>query len=215
MFKKKEITSILIATIILGFIISLVSSVESLIYAIIFIFIIIIINTTAKKISSYHFDSEIEIKLWEMKRYGYRAGQYLKKPFPIGAFLPIISVFLTLGYVKWMASLVFDIKPKIYRAAKRHSTYKFSEISESHTALIAASGILANLLFAIIGYMINFPEFARLNIYYAFFNLLPLSNLDGNKIFMEGTTSPVKNRPILWIVLFAMTLIGLLYVLLN
>ena len=84
-----------------------------------------------------------------------------------------------------MAPLVFDVRAKIYRTAKRHGIYSFSDVSEDHLAYIAGAGILINLLAAALGYLIGFSEFAKFNIWFAFFNLIPLSNLDGNKIFLE------------------------------
>jgi Zn-dependent protease len=147
--------------------------------------VIISINTIAKKFTSYHLDSKVEIDFWEFTRYGFKENQKFKKPFPSGAFLPLISkiIFFPLNGFVWMASLVFDVKPKIWRHTKRHGLYTFSEITELHMGLIAASGIIANLVFALIGYLIGFSEFAQYSIWYAFFNLIPISNLDGNKIF--------------------------------
>jgi hypothetical protein len=204
MLTKKEIITIITITIILGFSISLMRTPTLFLYTSLSILIILIINTIAKKISGYYFETEVEVKFWEIQRYGWRPGQHLKKPFPIGAFLPVIIAFLSLGYFKWMASLIFDVKPKIYRAAKRHGLYSFSEMTEYHLGLIAASGILANLIFAIIGYLIGFTEFAKLNIYYAFFNILPISNLDGNKIFFGSL--------ILWSFLASIILIAVGFV---
>ncbi len=206
MINKKEIAILLVITIILGFLISLIKTLEIFLYSLLAVFLVILINIFAKKIVSYYVDSEIEIKLWEMKRYGYKTHHYFKKPFPIGAFLPILTTALSFGYIVWMACLVFDVKPKTYRAAKRHGLYSFSEMTEHHLALIAAAGIAANLVFAIMGYLIGLGDFARLNIYYAFFNMLPLSNLDGNKIFFGNLT--------LWSFLAAVVLIAVGYALL-
>ena len=72
--------------------------------------------------------------------------------------------------------------------------------------LIAASGIFANLFFAIIGYLVGgpfFTLFSLLNIWMAFFNIIPISDLDGNKIFFGSL--------ILWSFLAALTIIGLGY----
>lgn len=201
MLNKKETLLIILTTLILAFTISLVKSWEIFGYTLIAVFLIIILNILAKKITSFYLDSDIEIDLWEIKRYGFKAHSYFKKPFPAGAFFPIITTAFSFGYITWMASLVFDIKPKIYRAAKRHGLYSFSEMTEYHLGLIAAAGIFTNLVFAIIGYLINFPEFSRLNIYYAFFNMIPISDLDGNKIFFGSK--------ILWSFLASITLIGL------
>ena len=101
-----------------------------------------------------------------------------------------------------MASLVFDIKPKVYRAAKRHGLYSFSEVTEYQLGIIAATGIVINLALAIIGYFLGFHTFAQLNIYFAFFNMLPLSTLDGNKIFFGNI--------VLWSFLASLTLLGFL-----
>ena len=76
-------------------------------------------------------------------------------------------------------------------------------MTEYHIGVIAGWGILANLFFALIGYLIGFTEFARLNIYFAFFNIIPLSNLDGNKIFFGSF--------IFWSFLAILTIIGLGY----
>jgi len=205
MLNKKEIINIIIVTIILAFAISLIESFKIFLYALLSVFLVILINIFAKKIISFYFDSEIEIKLWEIKRYGFKAHQHFKKSFPAGAFLQIISkiVLFPFNSFVWMASLVFDVKAKIYKAAKRHGLYSFSEMTEFHLGLIAATGIFANLIFAIIGYLLGFSEFAKLNIYYAFFNMLPISDLDGNKIFFGSI--------ILWSFLASITLIALLY----
>ena len=218
MLNRKEITTIIMLTIILAFVISLVKTLELFLYTLLSVFLIFMINITAKKITSFYFDTEIEIKLWEIKRVGlfYFIGlipiatphpsHKLKRPFPIGAFLPIIVKVLSLGYLNWMACFVFDVKSKIYKAAKRHGLYTFSEISEFHLGLIAAAGIFANLIFAIIGYFICLPEqmnFVKLSIWFAFFNMLPVSDLDGNKIFFGNLT--------LWSFLASIVLIGLFY----
>ncbi|MBT96626.1 hypothetical protein CMI49_00815 [Candidatus Pacearchaeota archaeon] len=204
MLNKKEITAILIVTLVLAFTISLMKTLNIFLYSLIAVFLIIIINIIAKKVASYYLDSEIEIKLWEIKRYGFKPRRYFKNPFPAGIFLPIIFIIFSLGYFKWMASLIFDVKPKTYRAAKRHGLYNFSEMTEDHIGLIASAGILVNLIFGIIGYLINFPEFAKLNIYYAFFNMLPIADLDGNKIFFGSI--------VIWSFLAVLVLIGLGYI---
>jgi hypothetical protein len=203
MLTKKEIITIITVSIVLGFAISLLESLQIFFYTILLILIIILINLTAKKIISFYYDLEMETKLWEMKRYGYTAGSYFKNPIPAGLIFPLITTAFSFGYITWLAALTFDIKTKIYKSAKRHGLYKFTEITEFHLALIATAGIVANLFMGLIGYLINQPEFARLNLYYAFFNIIPLSNLDGNKIFFGNL--------ILWSFLTTIILIGLLF----
>ncbi len=204
MFNKKEIPIILVIMVILTLTISLIKSIEFFLYTLLAVFLVVIINLVAKKIICYYVDSEIEIKLWEIKRYGFKPKSYLKKPLPIGGILPFLITALTLGFTTWMACLVFEVTPKVYRAAKRHGLYRFSAMTESHIGLIAAAGIIANLVFAVIGYLLGFPEFAKISIFYAFFNMIPISNLDGNKIFFGSL--------VFWSFLAAIVLIGLAYV---
>ncbi len=205
MLNKKEIIAVLITIIILTFSITLIESWKIFFCCLLSVFVILGINIAAKKIVSFYLDSEIEIKIWELRRFGVKKHQYFKRSFPAGAFLPIISkiIFFPINSFVWMACLIFDVKPKIYRTAKRHGLYSYSEMTEYHLGLIAAAGIFLNLAAAVAGYLLGFPLFARLNIYYAFFNLLPLSELDGNKIFFGNL--------VIWSFLAVLTLIGLGY----
>jgi hypothetical protein len=217
MFTKKEIIAIIISAIILAFSISILSfsisfvqSMKLFFATLFFITLIILINTIAKKITGYYFEAQVETKIWEMQNYGFfgvLAGGFVhpskkfKQAIPLGAIMPLIVKAFSAGYVNWMASLVFDVEAKKYRTAKRHGFYSFSEMTEFHIGLIAASGILANVFFAIVGYLIGATEFARLNIFYAFFNMIPISSLDGNKIFFGSK--------IIWSFLASIVLIGI------
>ncbi|MBS3085368.1 hypothetical protein J4225_01655 [Candidatus Pacearchaeota archaeon] len=186
MLNKKEITITAVVAVVLAFCASLFTDTLTFFYVLASILIILTVNTTAKKVAAYYCDSEIEIKLWEISRFGFKANWRFKKPAPAGLIIPLVISMLSVGYVKWLAALVFDVTPKPYRAAKRHGLYRFSEMTESHIGLIAASGILANLFFAVVGYLIGTPEpmnFVSLSVFYALFNMLPISDLDGNKIF--------------------------------
>jgi len=207
MLNKKEIISIALVAFILAFTISLIETWTLFFYSLLSIAIIILINTTAKKIASFYLDSEIETKIWTIKQYGFKTHQHFKKAFPAGAFFPIIFTAFSFGYITWMAPLIFDVKAKTYRAAKRHGLYRFSEMTEFHIGLIAAAGIITTLAFAVLGYLIGLPaemNFVNLSILYAFFNILPISNLDGNKIFFGNLT--------LWGFLATLTLIGIGYI---
>lgn len=167
--------------------------------------LVILANIFSKKIMAYLLDSEIEMKVWEWGKYGFSKDKNSKKPFPIGAILPIISSIILLPFrsLVWMGSLVFDTRPRIYRGAKRFGLYAFSDITEYHLGLIAVSGIVINLILSVVGYFLGFPLFSRLNIYYAFFNMLPISELDGNKIFFGNM--------VLWGFLASLVLIGMLF----
>jgi len=203
MLNRKEIAPIIVVSIILAFVISFVESLEIFLYALLGIFLVILINVIAKKFMAYYVDSKIEMKFWEIKQFGFRPWTNFKKPFPAGLAFPIIVGAFTFGIITWMACLVFDVKPKTSRAAKKHAWWSFSEMTEWHIGLIAAAGIVANLIFAVVGYLLGYPNFVKYNIYFAFFNLLPLSDLDGNKIFFGSL--------LMWALLVVVALIGLGY----
>jgi len=203
MFKGKELATIIITCIILAFAVTLVESMKIFLYALLSLFLVILINIIVKKITAYNLDSEVEVKFWEVNRYGFKPAHSFKKPVPAGLILPVAISIFSLGYLYWMACLTFDVKAKVYRAAKRFGLYAFSEMTERHIGIIAASGIIANLIFALIGYLAGFSEFARFSLYYSAFNMIPISDLDGNKIFFGSV--------VLWSFLAIVTLIGIGY----
>lgn len=207
MINKKEITLVIILALIIGFLINLGNSPIMIIIGFFSILMIFLINIIAKKITAYSLDSKIDIDLWQINRYGFKPHNYVKKPFQAGILFPLISkiIFFPLQNFVWMASLVFESKPLVYRASKRIGLYSFSEMTEYHTGLIAASGIVANLFFAFLAYIIGFPSemnFIELSIIFSFFNMLPFSDLDGNKIFFGSH--------IIWTILFTITLLSLI-----
>lgn len=207
MLNRKEFTAIIVATLVLAFCASLITNLKTFPYVLLSILIIILVNTIAKKIAAYHCDSEIKVRLWEIERYGYKASWRFKKPVPAGLIFPLFFTIISLGYIKWLAALVFDVTPKPYRAAKRHGLYRFSEMTESHIGFIAAAGIVTNLVVAVAAYLIpNIPvemDFVRLSIFFAFFSMLPFSDLDGNKIFFGSM--------VLWSFLAAIVLIAMAF----
>jgi Zn-dependent protease len=212
MINAKELGYLIIVTIITAFAIALTKNLglnsTMFIYSLIGVFILLFVNILIKKTTAYFLESEIEIKIWEIKRFGFKTGDYFKRAFPLGAFMPLISkifLFPLNGFV-WMSSLVFDVKAKAYHAAKRHGMYSFSEMTEEHIGRIAAVGIIANLILAFLFYFIGGEFgiiFAKLNIWFAFFSMIPISDLDGNKIFFGNL--------VLWSFLAVVTLIGLGY----
>jgi Zn-dependent protease len=212
MINPKEFAFLVLVTIITAFAVALTKTLTLnltlFLYALLGIFILLLLNILMKKITAYFLESEIEIKLWEIKRFGFKTGDYFKKAFPLGIFIPLISkiFFFSLNGFVWMASLVFDVKAKAYHAAKRHGMYSFSEMTEEHIGRIAAVGIITNLILAFLFYFIGGDFgliFAKLNIWFAFFNMIPISDLDGNKIFFGNL--------VLWSFLAVVTLIGLGY----
>mgnify|MGYP001606626553 CR=1 FL=1 len=200
MLNLKEIGVIVFSALLLGLIVSVVETWQKFYYITIIVLVIIMVNVLAKKVISYYLDSEVEIKPWNIERWWFKSHHRFKKPVPAGIFVPIILKILSLGYFNWFATMAFEVKAKTYRAAQRFGLYTFSEVSEFHIGLIAAAGVIANLALAVLGYLINVPDLARLSIYYAFFNMIPISELDGTKIFFGSV--------LIWSILAAITAIA-------
>ena len=204
MLTKKEIISILIAVVIFGFVTSFSENITSFQknfpLMLLFGLITISIYTLGKKAMAYRFDSENEIKIWSFKRYGLYERSHFKNPIPVGIILPFLLSVLSLGRIPWLAILQSEEKSLSTKAVRRHDFYSFSELTDWQIGLISASGILACLAFSVIAYFINLPELARLNVYYAAFNLIPLGKLDGTKIFFGS-------KGVLWIALASLCLI--------
>jgi len=197
----KEIIIILIAGIIFG--LSFAFPDNSLIlYSTISFIIIILLNVITKKIIAYNLEADVKTKFWAWHQYGFRKDSHFKKPLPM-LWIPLLLSFLTKGLFLWLGILETEITPRTERVSKRHGLYRFSEMSEWHIAWIAVFGIITNLILAIISYVFGFEMFSKLNIYFAFWSLIPLGSLDGNKILF-GSKS-------LWFIMFVISLLFLLW----
>ncbi|MFH1238336.1 MAG: hypothetical protein ABIH79_00315 [archaeon] len=194
-----EIFILVLAAIILAISVALKDS--SIMYAATISFIIIIgANILIKKIIGYLFEIDVKTKFWSWYQYGFRKDAHFKKPIPM-VWLPLLLSLITKGFVQWLAILEFDVTPKTERVAKRHGLYRFTQITEWHIAWIATWGIIVNFILAIIGYIAGFELFAKLSIYFIAWSIIPLSGLDGAKIFFSSRG--------LWITLFTIIIIVL------
>ncbi len=189
MFTEKELVWMIIAIIITTFIIEFPfrsSTILTLILALISAILIIFTNVVAKKIASTHYNIKIEHKIWGMQRFGFKEHKKTKNPFPVGLIFPFFLSFLTNGIIKFFTLLQFDYENLPYRRTLKQAGSKNrrkTEINESDIAFTAAFGFLSLILLAIIGYLLNFKILTVYSIYYGLFNLLPISQLDGSKLF--------------------------------
>lgn len=192
----KEITIILISALILGAVWIYPKSISNLYLLSFFFLIIIATNILAKKYIAYKFEVNLKTKFWSVFHYGFKKGSHFRTPVYM-LWFPILLGLISRGLIKWLPLLEFDFSPRIERVARRHEgVYRFTEVIEWHMALIVMWGLIANLALAIIGYIFAgyLPQgelFAKLNIYYCLWNLLPISNLDGSKMFFGS-------RPLWW-----------------
>jgi len=207
MKKTGEYLQVLIVIIVLAFAVSLSNlNIYNFLTSSLFFIIIFAAYMGAEKITAGYLESSVETKIWHFQRYWFKEKQHLAYPVPIGAILPFLVSILSLGNVYWLASTQSEISARKSRVIKRHDFYSYSELTEFHIGLIPAAGIAACLILAFLAYLLNFPELGRLAIFFACFNLIPLGNLDGAKIFFGSL--------VLWFVLAALCLIALGYAIL-
>ncbi len=202
MLTKKEIVWIIIAILIMGFIISLPKLSISSPYVFLISATIILTNVLSKKIASARYNIKIEHKIWKFQRYGIYERTKLKKLFPIGLILPFFISILSLGIIKIFTLLQFDAENlHKRRVLKKRGRHRYPEINDSDLAFTAAWGFWALLLLTIIAIIIKQPELAKYSIYYGIWNLLPISNLDGTKIFFGNLFT--------WVILAIIYLVSL------
>ncbi|MFH1501162.1 MAG: hypothetical protein ABIE22_04430 [archaeon] len=209
MIKTSELGHLVLALIILSFVASwsFFRELSAYAFGLSFLLFIIILgfNTFFKKLVAYFYDTETEIKIWHLERYGMKERQYFRTPIPMGILVPFVLAIASLGIIPWYASLQYNVTPLKYRASRKHDYYSFSELTEFHIGMIAGWAFVANLAVALIAYLINLPELAKLSIFYVAFNMLPISKLDGCKLFFGSQLA--------YFIIAAITVIGLAFAL--
>jgi len=204
--KLVEFAHIIIVIIVLAFSITLTKlSPKTLGISALFLAIIFFVNIGAKKLAALYFQADIETKIWQIQRWGLYERSHLKYPIPMGIILPFLISIISLGSLFWLASIQTEITAKKEKVVKRHDYYSFSEMTEFQIGVIPAMGIIACFLLAIIAYFAGFGELSKLAIFFACFNMLPIGQLDGTKIFFGSV--------IWWFILAVICVIGLAYAL--
>jgi len=195
---SREITHLIIGIIILSLVVgfsSLIKQNYSLFGTLaIFSFVIIAINVLSKKLIAAKLDAGVEHSLWKMSRYGFIRHWKTAKPIHMGVILPLVLTAVSLGLLKIMTIFTYETTALKRRAARRHGYYSFTEMTDFHNALVGAGGIIAILLLSLVSYFIpGLETLARLSAYYAFWNMVPFSKLDGAQIFYGS-------RPVYYVV---------------
>ncbi len=208
MLKKHEIGAICLASLVIGFVTSF-RHLQTYEWQTLFTFlkfaglglIAVIACVATSKFVANEFGCDAEFRLWTMDRYGFERKHYLRKTMPTWILVPLFLVFISWGYIKWLGLLVFDIGHST-RVAKGRD---YTEMTEWELALIAFYGLLTNVALAIISKFLGWDAFSSLNIWFVFFNLLPISELNGTKI-LHGSI-------MLWI--FSIVLVSIMIILLG
>jgi Zn-dependent protease len=109
--------------------------------------------------------------------------EYLIRSFPIGVVLSLLVMVVSNGYLFWLAVGQYNL------LLKKSSRYgrKFVEITDYEEGKIALAGPMAHVLLLVLAKFFNawgtFDTFIFINAGLALFYMLPLSRLDGTKIY--------------------------------
>ncbi|OGJ21437.1 hypothetical protein A3K73_09010 [Candidatus Pacearchaeota archaeon RBG_13_36_9] len=189
MIKAKEMVHIILVIILFAFILWFFQDESLILTSFIIAAVVILTNVVAKKIAARYFHTEAEIKIWEFQRWGYYQRSQFKSPKPIGLILPFLLVFASAtGFLKMLTFLQTDITPTIRRVAKkRGGLQRFYELTEWHNGYIVTIGIIATLCLSLLPYIFGkndlLVDIAKYGVYYSIWNMIPIGQLDGTKIF--------------------------------
>ena len=208
MFSKKEIIWIIIAILIGGFLIEINEELKLDLIGLLWATIIILVSVFAKKITAPIYNITIEHKIWSFKQWWFTTRSHFKKPIPIGLILPFFLSILSLGLIKPFTILQFDSENLTKkRILKKRGSYRYSEINDSDPAFTAAWGFWALILLTVVASLLKQPELAKYSLYYGIWNLIPISQLDGSKLFFGSFIN--------WVLLITAYVISLIIILIQ
>ncbi len=200
----KVLAGIIVLTISWSFVKIMIGDFKIIPQMFLFSTIIILVSVFSKKIMANMLDADVEHDIWKVQRYWLFQNSKFREPIPAGIILPLFFSLFSLGLIKLSSILTYETRAKTSRKAKRLGHYSFSEMTDWDNGLIGAAGVVAVLGLGGIAYFFPYPNFSlelltKMSVFYAFWNMIPASNLDGTQIFFGSRT--------LWAILATITLI--------
>jgi len=200
------LAAILLLFIVSGLWFALQGETELLAEVLAFSFIIISVHVLTKKVVAPMLDANVEHRIWHFYRFGIKSHHHFKREIPFGLIVPLIFTAFSLGFLKVMTFLTYETRALKRRAARRFGHYSYTSMTDWHNGLIGAVSIVGVMLVSVFGYLLNFEYLAKMAAYYAFFNMIPFSTLDGTQIFFGSR--------VLWFVLAFVSFLFVLFALL-
>lgn len=201
--EKGELAHI-VAAIILMFVVfatgfAIVGETGELVQTFIFAVVVVGVPVIMKNAVAYMLDTSVTHEIWNVFNYGIKPSRHFKKPRPFGLFIPLLFTLISLGAWKVTTFLTYETRALKHRAAKRHGHYSYTSMTDWHHGLIGASGVIILLVIAVVAYLPGWEYLAKMATYYALWNMIPFSKLDGTQIFFGSR--------VLWTVLAVTVLI--------
>lgn len=147
--------------------------------------VIVLVHYMGHKFAARHYNVIAEHRVWGIGRYSFVTKAYFKKikSFPLGAVLAIIISFLSNGKFFFTAVESINLRVEEHKRLGR----RWLKLTELETARIALAGPFANILFAFLIQLFNssgmFDQLVLMNCVYAIYHMIPISQLDGTKVF--------------------------------
>ena len=195
--------AVLMAFVVFGFAFVFNGDYSSMAEIFIFSIVVVMIPIIVKKAVAYSLDARVEHSIWNVSRFGFRERDKMKTPLPFGIILPVVFAIFSSGIFKVMTFLTYDTQGLKHRAARKFSFYSYTEMTDWHNGLIGAAGVFVLWIIAIIGYLPGWEIMAKMAVYYAFWNMVPIAKLDGTQIYFGSR--------VLWTVFAVITLIFAFY----
>ncbi len=197
-FEKKEMGSLIGASVVLGFIFSFTKwgygefslsvGIVNWFRAFILSFIIYLIYLIANKNAAKLHGANLKFKMWTMDQYWFSKGAKFSKfwffglkikSFKAGIIIPVLLSLFSNGIIKF-ATIAYT---EITEVAAQRVGKKFKNLTDLEIARIHLAGPLTCLLLAIILTPLNaFNTLADIAKLVAIFSFIPFSKLDGAKI---------------------------------
>jgi len=179
----------------------------------------LLIRELGHKIVAKTYNSSAEYQIWATKRFwiSERAKLPLKffgfkvNSIKLGIILPLLFAFISLGKIPFAIAGTFKIiVNKIHRVGRR-----YSRLTELEEGKIALAGPITNVLLAIflkfisITFLINLNTAIKINLFIALFNMLPIPNVDGGRIFFGNKGMYIFNLVFILVCLILLQTVGI------
>ena len=200
------VAAVLLMFVVAGVTFAIIGDAFGLVQVFVFSVIVIGVPIVVKKTIAYALDADVKHEIWGVYHFGFKPKEHFRKERPFGVIVPLVFSFLGVLIrfpLMVMTFLTYETTALKYRAAKRHGFYSYTEMTDWHNGLIGAFGVVSLWLIAMLGYLAGWEFLMKMASYYAFWNMVPVSKLDGTQIFFG-------NR-ILWVVLAVISLLFVFY----
>lgn len=187
--EKREIIDIITVTIAFALILMFNKNILGWnIYYLIIPIIILAASMIPKYWTAHIIDANLKFKAWSLQRFWISRWAHFKKPMPIGIILPFFMGFLSGGGIKMMTLLQFNATASPRRVVKKYGVRRYSGIMEWDDAMISFYGFIGVLILSLVANYFTsavfpFKELAKYSLYYAIWNIIPFSQLDGSRLF--------------------------------